>query len=62
MPTNVAFSDWRIRLGIVLGVLVFCFYAIVMKLATTEAWTTINFITLGCLGVGAYERKFDGQS
>ena len=48
----MTFSDWRIRLGITLGVLVFCFYAIVTGLATTEAWTTINIITVAALGVG----------
>ena len=58
MP-NVSFSDWRIRLGIVLGVLVFCFNAIVFKLAAVEAWTTINIITVAALGVGLKNDKTD---
>ena len=47
---QMSFGDWRIRLGIVLGVLVFSGTMAALDIHADEAWWTIRIITLGMLG------------
>lgn len=56
------FGDWRIRLGIVLGVLTFCMSVVVWSLvapspealdAASHAWVVIGGVTVAALGIAA---------
>ena len=55
------FGDWRVRLGIVLGVLVFCGAIIVWDMVSgetavhaREAWWSIRLILVATLGAAAF--------
>jgi len=68
--TQSSFGDWRIRLGIVLGILVFCFWVVAENILypgteasvhAPEAWWTIRLTMVCMLGAAVLSDKLKGQ-
>lgn len=58
------FGDWRIRLGITLGVIVFCMGVIGWDLVSDakenpdDAWEVLKWVTIAMLGISALGDKW----
>lgn len=50
---DLGFKDWRIRLGITLGILVFSMGLIALDKHVDEAWETVRFVLAVMLLAGA---------